>query len=325
VRFGKVEVITITPAISVVMSVYNGAYSLRETMDSVLSQEGADLEFIVVNDGSTDATGEILAEYAARDGRIMALSQDNQGLTRALIAGCAQARGKYIARQDCGDVSLPGRLARQRVILDAEPAVVMVSCATRFVGPCDEELYTVAQLSETLEKGLGELRAESVCGPSHHGSTMFRRSTYEQVGRYRAFFPVAQDLDLWIRFSEVGQCCAMPEVLYRAKLAPGSISATRRDQQLRATHAILACAAARRAGKSEGEDLSRWQIELAGLRARAAGGRTMDEHARFYYFIARVLRRNRPDRSRVYYWKSIRSWVLYAAAWAGLARSMLSK
>src|SRR5262249_30602611 len=149
-----------------------------------------------------------------------------------------------------------------------------------------------------------------------------------QVGGYRAAFPVAQDLDLWMRVSEVGRCFAMPDVLYRAKLAPGSISAIRRDEQLRATHSILACAAARRAGKSEAEDLSRWQSQLAGLRARAGGGRgrsTEREHARFYYFIARILRRNRPDRSRFYYWKSIGSWVLYAPAWAGLARLMMSR
>jgi hypothetical protein len=224
-------------------------------------------------------------------------------------------------------VSLPGRLARQRVILDAEPAVVMVSCATRYLGPGDEELYTIALSSEELEQGLRQLTIEKVRGP-FHPSVMFRRSTYEQVGGYRAAFPVAQDLDLWMRISEVGRCFAMLEVLYQAKLAPGSISATRRVEQLRATHSILACAAARRAGKSEAEVLSRWQSELAGLGARAGGGlrrSTGREHARFYYFIARILRRNRPDRSRLYYWKSIRSWVLYARAWAGLVQLMISR
>jgi len=319
---------TVTPALSVVMSVYNGVRSLRDTMDSVLSQEGVDLEFIVVNDGSTDATGEILAEYASRDGRINVLSQENQGLTCALIAGCAQARGKYIARQDCGDVSLPGRFARQRDILDAKPAVLLVSCATRVVGPSDEELYTVVQLSEELEEGLRQLTVQKVRGPSHHASTMFRRPAYEQVGGYRAAFPVAQDLDLWMRVSELGRCFAMPEVLYQAKLAPNSISATRRHEQIRAAHSILACAAARRAGKSEAEHLTRWQSELAELRARVGSCRrrsSHSEHARFYYFIACILRRNRPDRSRFYYWKSIGSWVLYAPAWVGLARLMMSR
>ena len=316
------------PEVSVVMSVYNGASHLAATLDSILSQEGVELEFIVVNDGSTDKSGQILDDYAQRDSRMHVIHQQNSGLTRALIRGCDAARGKFIARQDAGDMSLPGRLARQRVILAAEPAVVMVSCATRFVGPSDEELFTVAQSSDELEEGLRQLTIEKVRGPSCHPSVMFRRSTYEQVGGYRAAFPVAQDLDLWMRISEVGRCFAMPEVLCQVKLAPGSISATRRDEQVLAAHCILACAAARRAGKSEAEHLSRWQIELAGLRSRAVGGRrhpTGSEHARFYYFIARLLRRNRPECSRFYYWESIRSRVLYAPAWAGLVQLMISR
>jgi glycosyltransferase involved in cell wall biosynthesis len=304
------------PKVSVVMSVYNGASHLAATLDSILSQEGVEFEFIVVNDGSTDKSGYMLNDYSQRDSRLRIIHQENTGLTRALIRGCDAACGEFIARQDAGDISFPGRLARQRVILDAEPDVVMVSCATRYVGPSEEEIYTVAQSSEELEEGLRQLTIERMRGPSCHPSVMLRRSTYEQVGGYRAAFPVAQDLDLWMRISEVGRCFAMPEVLYQVKLAPGSISATRRDEQLRATHSILACAAARRAGKSEAEDLSRWQSELVGLQARVRS--TGREHARFYYFIARTLRRHRPDLSRLYYWKSIRSWVLYPRAWAGL-------
>ena len=304
------------PEVSVVMSVYNGASHIAATLDSILSQEGVVLEFIVVNDGSTDKSGQILNDYAQRDSRLRTIHQENTGLTRAVIRGCNAARGEFIARQDAGDISLPGRLARQRRILATEPAVVMVSCATRFVGPSDEELFTVAQSSDELEEGLRQLTIEKVRGPSCHPSVMFRRSTYEQVGGYRAAFAVAQDLDLWMRISEVGRCFAMPEVLYQVKLAPSSISATRRDEQLGATHSILACAAARRAGKSEAEGLSRWQSELVGIRARVRS--TDRERARFYYFIARTLRKHRPDLSRLYYWKSIRSWVLYPRAWAGL-------
>ena len=81
------------PDVSVVMSVYNGASNLAATMDSILSQEGVELEFIVVNDGSTDRTGEILDDYARRDGRVRVIHQENTGLTRALIRGCAAASG----------------------------------------------------------------------------------------------------------------------------------------------------------------------------------------------------------------------------------------
>src|SRR5262245_21944801 len=217
-RLGPPQGMSTYPEVSVVMSVYNGASHLAATLDSILSQEGVELEFIVVNDGSRDKSGQILNEYAQRDSRLRIIHQENTGLTRALIRGCGTARGEFIARQDVGDLSLPGRLARQRVILDAEPDVVMVSCATRYVGPSEEEVYTVAQSSEELEEGLRQLTIEKMRGPSSHPSVMLRRSTYEQVGGYRAAFPVAQDLDLWMRISEVGRCLAMPEVLYQVKL-----------------------------------------------------------------------------------------------------------
>src|SRR5262245_6785124 len=96
--------------VSVVMSVYNGASNLPATINSILSQEGVALEFIVVNDGSTDKTGEILDDYARRDNRVRVIHQKNTGLTRGLIRGCDAARGEFIARQDAGDISLPERL-----------------------------------------------------------------------------------------------------------------------------------------------------------------------------------------------------------------------
>ena len=89
------------PDISVVMSVYNGADRLRETMESVLSQEGVSLEFIVIDDGSTDGSDVTLADYARHDARIRILHQQNQGLTRALITGCEAAKGRYNRSSRC--------------------------------------------------------------------------------------------------------------------------------------------------------------------------------------------------------------------------------
>ncbi len=122
-------------AISVVMSVYNGAPTLGATLDSILGQTERDFECIVVDDGSTDATSAILAEYSARDPRIRVIRQLNAGLTRALIAGCAEARGVYVARQDAGDLSDPRRFELQKRALDADPEIIFVSGATLFAGP----------------------------------------------------------------------------------------------------------------------------------------------------------------------------------------------
>jgi len=128
------------PEVSVVMSVYNGAEHLETTLASILSQEGCEFEFIVVDDGSTDGTSRILDEWAARDSRLRIIHQQNTGLTRALIRGCAEARGEFIARQDAGDVSLPGRLAAQCACLRTHTDTVMVSSGACFRGPADEKL-----------------------------------------------------------------------------------------------------------------------------------------------------------------------------------------
>src|SRR5438309_11131114 len=119
------------PAISVVMGVYNGASTLAATLDSILGQTEGDFECIVVDDGSTDATAAVLDEYASRDPRIRVIRQANAGLTRALIAGCASARGTYIARHDAGDLSDARRFALQRRTLDADSSVAFVLLATQ--------------------------------------------------------------------------------------------------------------------------------------------------------------------------------------------------
>jgi glycosyltransferase involved in cell wall biosynthesis len=115
------------PDISVVMGVYNGADRLCETIESVLSQEGVSLEFIVIDDGSTDGSAVVLDNYACHDARVRILHQENQGLTRALITGCEAARGKYIAPQDAGDISLPNRLRLQQAVLDQHEDCTFVS------------------------------------------------------------------------------------------------------------------------------------------------------------------------------------------------------
>ncbi len=105
---------TLPPTVSVVMSVFNSAGSLNRTLDSIMGQAGVEFEFIVVNDGSTDDSGEILDRRSELDSRLVVLHQENTGLTIALRRGCEIAKGRYIARQDAGgDVSFANRLSKQ--------------------------------------------------------------------------------------------------------------------------------------------------------------------------------------------------------------------
>lgn len=296
------------------MSVRDGADDLAATIDSVLAQEGVSFEFIVVNDGSRDDTASILDDYVARDKRIHALHCEPRGLTRALMSGCGVAKGEYIARQDCGDRSLPSRFLRQAEALDKNPGAVLAAVGTQFLGPCNEPLYEIVQDSEELRRGLacGDLR--TIRGPSHHGATMFRRSAYETVGGYRVTFRVAQDLDLWLRLMEIGDCVALPAILYDARLAAGSISHLRRSEQLETTQAILDCALLRRGGESDADRLAEWLISQQVREARRRDNDRGHE-ARFNYFLANMLRTREPRQAREYYLRSLRALFWQPKVW----------
>jgi glycosyltransferase involved in cell wall biosynthesis len=308
------------PEVSVVMSVYNGAPDLAGTMDSILSQEGTDLEFIVVNDGSTDITAEILDDYARRDNRVRIINQGNAGLTRALIRGCSVSTGEFIARQDAGDVSLPGRLAAQLGVFRDNPTVVMTSCGTRFIGPAGEVLYEICQHGDELHRGLQHIKIEHLKGASHHTSVVFRRRSYETVGGYRPQFKVAQDLDLWMRLSEVGICWATPDVLCEARLHKSSISASRRSEQIRSANVIVKCAKARRSGRNDSTLIARWVRHRKWRQLFVWSPRRLED-ARFYYFIGSLLCRRQPKQAQLYFWRAVGSWIAYPRAWYQILRA----
>jgi glycosyltransferase involved in cell wall biosynthesis len=300
------------------MSVYNGAPDLAVTMDSILSQEGVRLEFVVLNDGSTDKTAEILDDYARRDRRVRVIHQGNMGLTRALIQGCAAATGEFIARQDAGDVSLPGRLALQLDIFKQNSNVVMTSCGTRFIGPSKEVLYEVCQVGDELHRGLQHVNISRVRGPSSHTSVMFRRDTYDRVGGYRAQFSVAQDLDLWMRLAEVGTCWATAEILCEFHLSRNSIGAMRRYEQINSTKMIVKCAAVRRSGLDDSALIAKWAQRQKWKPFFWRWIPRRFQEAKFYYFIGAVLRNRQPKRAQLYFWRAVTTWFPYPRAWYGI-------
>ena len=104
------------PKVSVILPAYNAAAHLGKAIDSILGQTFPDLELIIINDGSTDSTTELLARY--HDPRVKVITQENLGLPKALNQGLAIAQGAYIARQDADDISLPSRLEKQVHFLD---------------------------------------------------------------------------------------------------------------------------------------------------------------------------------------------------------------
>jgi glycosyltransferase involved in cell wall biosynthesis len=296
-----------TPLVSVVMSVYNGADTLAVTMDSILAQKDVRLEFIVVNDGSTDGTLNILKDYAKRDNRVRVLDQENRGLTVSLIRGCDQAQGEYIARQDAGDLSFANRLSRQTALIKCNPAVGLVSCGTRFFDSEGEYLYDVIPDSTGATKRLLSRKLDEIEGPSHHGSTLFPKKLYHEVGGYRAAFYFAQDLDLWIRLAERGKYALIPSILYQSHLSRGSLSGQYRNEQIECSRFILKCSQVRRAGGDEKPILLRAEKIKPGVRRFNKRHRLANE----MYFIGMCLKRNQNPRSRYYFLKAFQTYPLH--------------
>lgn len=162
------------PSVSVVMGVKNASVNLGSTIAALLSQQGVDLEVIVVNDGSTDSTGDVLDKLLKEDSRLQVISRPQRGLTVSLAEGCKIARGEFIARQDAGDWSVPDRLRKQAECLVNHPDASLCSSHVRFIVPEGPTLEIRRIKPEDLAKGL--------CGPAHHGSVMMRKDLYLQSG-----------------------------------------------------------------------------------------------------------------------------------------------
>lgn len=289
------------PEVSVVMSVFNGIRGLSATLDSVLTQRDVALEFIVVDDGSNDGSAGLLDDYAAADPRMRIIHQDNRGLTQALIRACAVARGEFIARQDAGgDLCLPGRLAKQARLFRGDERIVLVSCATRFVGPQGEFLFINRQAAQWG-------------GPSSHPSVMFRRSAYRRVGGYRPEFYFAQDRDLWLRLQEVGRFSMLDEVLCEVRLQPDDISGRYRREQSALLALLLKSQALRATTGDETAVLQR----VAAIRPRANGPAWLARarRAQGCYFIGSCLQARGDARARDYFEQAIKACPVHLKAW----------
>ena len=233
------------PLVSLLISVYNGEDALVATLDSILQQSWHDLELIVVDDGSSDKTASLLS--ACSDPRLQVITQKNSGLTVALNRAAAQAQGKYLARMDVGDYSLPQRLERQVEFLERHPEIAGCGTRTAWCDPQGEVIGTsqVITAPAAIRRGLLKMNLLS------HGSAMIRRTLFQEIGGYREFFRYAQDYDLWLRISEQCQLTNLEEVLYHWQVAPASISISHYALQQEYRRLARQSALARRSGQPD--------------------------------------------------------------------------
>lgn len=194
-----------TPKVSVTMPCYNCAESVGRALESLIAQTYGDFEIVVVDDGSTDDTARVLAQYARRDSRIRVISREHGGVIQAANAAIEAARGEYIARMDADDESLPDRLAAQAGFLDANPDIGLVGCRIRFGGcreTCAGYAHYVDWTNTLLDHAAISLH-RFVEFPVPNPSILFRRECLEQYGAYReGDFP--EDYDLLLRWLESG-------------------------------------------------------------------------------------------------------------------------
>ena len=230
------------PQVSVVMSVYNGEEYLEEAIKSILAQTFHDFEFIIMDDGSTDATIDILHKYETIDDRIRVYHQANSGLTASLNNGCQIAQGKYIARLDHDDVSVSARLERQVEFLERNPSVALVGTAFVLTGPTGLPVRTVHFPSEDHQIKELLLSYNCIC----HSTVMMRKDALQSLGGYRTAALYAEDYDLWIRMTERYALANLLEMMVYRRVHPTQVSLTNIEQQVISVVGVQAAARERR-------------------------------------------------------------------------------
>jgi hypothetical protein len=213
------------PPVSVVMPAYNCAPFVEAAMRSVLDQTLGELELIVIDDGSTDGTGDVAR--GIDDPRARVVEQSNGGVVAALNRGLAEATGSVFARMDGDDLSDPDRLARQHALLDDDPGAVVVGCSFRRVSLSGAVLSVEPVVTED-----DDLRREMyVANPFAGGSMTIRTAALRSIGGFRAGTDSAEDYDVAVRLCEIGRLRAAPAVLYSWRQNAGGLTASASDRQ----------------------------------------------------------------------------------------------
>lgn len=218
------------PLVSVLMPVYNTERYVARAIESMLQQTLTQFELLILDDGSTDGSLQILQAYTAQDKRIRLTSRENQGIPRSRNQLLQQAQAEWIAPMDSDDIARPDRLARQVAFLQQHPEVACVGSAYQLIDAQGRLLLTRfgvpetnAEIQQSLLAGLGGI---------HQPCAMFRRSLALAVGGYDETMPVCEDLDLWLRLGEVGELANLPEPLLQYRLHRRSITEQRQALEL---------------------------------------------------------------------------------------------
>lgn len=215
------------PLVTALMPVYNGEKYLREAIDSILAQTFTDFEFLIINDGSKDQSEKIIRSY--KDKRIRLINNTkNLGFSATVNRGLDLAKGKYIARMDCDDLSAPTRLEKQVAFMEKHPDYGV--CGTLFA--LIDENRQINEMGGVKMLGDEDLKTAMLFGNVFaHGETMIRKSVLDKYHfRYNPEFTPCEDYDLWARMSEVTKFKTLQEVLYFYMVHPHGMSGVQSER-----------------------------------------------------------------------------------------------
>ncbi|MCB9781532.1 MAG: glycosyltransferase family 2 protein [Candidatus Omnitrophica bacterium] len=217
---------TDTPTLTVFMPVYNAEKYVGIAIQSVLDQTYSDFEFLIVDDGSTDGTAEVIGSFD--DPRIRVIHQENQGCYPARNRAIAEARGEYLANMDADDLILPEKFEKQIKYLEEHPEVVLVATKT-YECDMDDTVRLPRRDPDSYDSNSPithcvDSEIAQVMAPFVPGTIMFRASLVEKMGPYDGRLCYCGDMDFIARAALEGKIACLPDIDYVIRLLPTSIS-----------------------------------------------------------------------------------------------------
>jgi glycosyltransferase involved in cell wall biosynthesis len=205
--------------VSIILPVYNGERFIAKAVESILNQTYRLYEFIIIDDGSRDATISIINTF--HDDRIVLLqNSDNLGIVESLNKGIQKAKGEYICRMDADDISVDTRLEKQVQFLEDNKQIAVVGSQTVLIDENDREIgsevYPVSP--QNISKSI------FLHNPFAHGSILIRASVFKECGSYDSRFIYNEDYDLWLRIGSKYLLANMPIQLLKRRIHDSNIT-----------------------------------------------------------------------------------------------------
>lgn len=216
------------------MPVYNGEKHLHTSMKDILDQTFRDFEFLIMNDGSTDRTTQILEAYAKKDTRIKIFTQKNRGVVASLNALASHAKADLIARMDADDTAYPQRLELQYHYMEKHPQTVLLGATYKTF----HEKWGFRGLSDTFAEDFLNRWFLTYNSPFVHSSVMFRKEVFAACGGYWKSESPAEDYGLWIRMKNFGNLENLQTVLGEYHFRFGSTSGKNFRKQVNARNKL---------------------------------------------------------------------------------------